>query len=228
MRDLVREAGLPASTLRFYLREGLLPAPERPTVNSAVYGEEHLRAARALKRIRALSPRLALAPLKRVIALVAQGVEPEVALTLADKVFAAGVTRTGAGPFDAKRLATRSGASAADIEEIRAAGIIVPIVIDGEPMFDDLDVELVQRLLALRAMAPDAVTASGAIARHIAEASRLEIEMRNRMTRALPAQQAAAISGAMQEAANIWHAYLFSRLRVREIAEHGLGVESRA
>lgn len=228
MRDLVREAGLPASTLRFYVKEGLLPAPERPSVNSAVYGEAHLKAARALKRIRALNPRLALAPLKRAIALVTEGVEPEVALMLADSVFASGVAQTGTGPFDKKTLAKRAGVKPTVIDEICAVGVIVPIVIGGQPLFDDLDAELVRRLLALRSIAPDVIAASGAIARHIAEASRLEIEMRNRMTRRLPAQQAAAISGAMQEAANIWHAYLFSRLRVREIAEHGLGNEDRS
>jgi len=50
--DLSRQAGVPVATIKFYLREGLLP-PGRPTGrNQAEYGEEHRR---RLRLIRALT-----------------------------------------------------------------------------------------------------------------------------------------------------------------------------
>lgn len=41
--DLSRESGVPIATIKFYLREGLVPAGRRTAPNQASYGEEHLR-----------------------------------------------------------------------------------------------------------------------------------------------------------------------------------------
>jgi DNA-binding transcriptional MerR regulator len=41
--DLSRESGVPIPTLKFYLREGLLPAGARTAPNQATYGAIHLR-----------------------------------------------------------------------------------------------------------------------------------------------------------------------------------------
>lgn len=51
MADLSRESGLPVATIKFYLREGLLPAGERTSPNQARYSEDHVR---RLRLIRAL------------------------------------------------------------------------------------------------------------------------------------------------------------------------------
>lgn len=41
--DLSRESGVPLPTIKFYLREGLLPAGHRTAPNQATYDEQHLR-----------------------------------------------------------------------------------------------------------------------------------------------------------------------------------------
>src|SRR4030081_3166458 len=51
MAELSARTGVPIPTIKFYLREGLLPPGERTSPNQAQYGEEH---ARRLKLIRAL------------------------------------------------------------------------------------------------------------------------------------------------------------------------------
>lgn len=51
MAELSRESGLPVATIKFYLREGLLPPGERTSPNQALYSEDHLR---RLRLIRAL------------------------------------------------------------------------------------------------------------------------------------------------------------------------------
>ena len=38
MKELERETGVGRETIRFYIREGLLPEPERPKRNVAAYG----------------------------------------------------------------------------------------------------------------------------------------------------------------------------------------------
>jgi DNA-binding transcriptional MerR regulator len=49
--ELSRRSGLPVATIKYYLREGLLPAGELTSPNQARYGEDHLR---RLRLIRAL------------------------------------------------------------------------------------------------------------------------------------------------------------------------------
>ncbi|GAA5165752.1 MerR family transcriptional regulator [Pseudonocardia eucalypti] len=51
MAELSRESGVPVATIKYYLRERLLPPGERTSPNQALYDETHIR---RLKLIRAL------------------------------------------------------------------------------------------------------------------------------------------------------------------------------
>jgi DNA-binding transcriptional MerR regulator len=64
--ELSRESGVPLPTLKFYLREGLLPLGSRTAPNQADYSDRHLR---RLRLIRALTEvgRLPLATVREVI-----------------------------------------------------------------------------------------------------------------------------------------------------------------
>jgi DNA-binding transcriptional MerR regulator len=48
MKDLEARTGVNRETIRVYLREGLLPEPQRPKPNVAIYGEAHVRAIQAI------------------------------------------------------------------------------------------------------------------------------------------------------------------------------------
>lgn len=51
MRDLERASGVGRETIRYYIREGLLPEPSRASRNSARYSDEHVARLRAIKRL---------------------------------------------------------------------------------------------------------------------------------------------------------------------------------
>ena len=51
MAELERRTGVGRETIRFYIREGLLPAPERRGRNVAVYGDVHVQRVKAIKRL---------------------------------------------------------------------------------------------------------------------------------------------------------------------------------
>lgn len=58
MAELAERSGLSVPTVKYYLREGLLPAGERTGVNQAQYGAEHverLRMIRALNKVAGLT-----------------------------------------------------------------------------------------------------------------------------------------------------------------------------
>lgn len=51
MKDLQTQTGLSKQTIHFYLREGLLPEPEKPKSNVAYYSDEHVVRIQAIKRL---------------------------------------------------------------------------------------------------------------------------------------------------------------------------------
>ena len=51
MRDLEKASGVGRETIRFYIREGLLPEPARASRNSASYGDDHVTRLKAIKRL---------------------------------------------------------------------------------------------------------------------------------------------------------------------------------
>jgi DNA-binding transcriptional MerR regulator len=51
MQALEARTGVGRETIRYYIRIGLLPEPERPKPNVAVYGDEHVRRVEAIKRL---------------------------------------------------------------------------------------------------------------------------------------------------------------------------------
>ncbi len=51
MRELEKASGVGRETIRYYIREGLLPEPDRASRNSAFYSDEHVSRLRAIKRL---------------------------------------------------------------------------------------------------------------------------------------------------------------------------------
>lgn len=51
MRELEQETGVGRETIRFYIREGLLPEPERPKRNVARYAQVHVERLKLIKKL---------------------------------------------------------------------------------------------------------------------------------------------------------------------------------
>ena len=51
MAELERRSGVGRETIRYYIREGLLPEPERRARNVAVYGDVHTTRLKTIKRL---------------------------------------------------------------------------------------------------------------------------------------------------------------------------------
>ena len=66
MRDLEQRTGVNRETIRVYLRHGLMPEPSRPAANVADYGDEHVRAVAAIRKLQK-EKRLPLHLIKRAL-----------------------------------------------------------------------------------------------------------------------------------------------------------------
>lgn len=66
MRELEERTGVHREVIRVYLRDGLIPQPQRPRRTVAVYGEEHVQAIAAIRKLQRES-RLTLAQIKSLM-----------------------------------------------------------------------------------------------------------------------------------------------------------------
>ena len=99
MAELAKRSGLSVATIKFYLREGLMPAGHRSSVNQAEYDEVHLE---RLRMIRALAKvaGLPLASIREVVGVVDGGGSPVDAMAATQDALA--------GEVDAKRIDAES------------------------------------------------------------------------------------------------------------------------
>ena len=99
MAELAKRSGLSVATIKFYLREGLMPAGHRSSVNQAEYDEVHLE---RLRMIRALAKvaGLPLASIREVVGVVDGGGSPVDAMAATQDALA--------GEVDAKRIDVES------------------------------------------------------------------------------------------------------------------------
>lgn len=227
MKELIQRSGLPRTTIHFYQREGLLPPPAKTASNAALYGLEHLERLQLLGRLRSapLGP-FPLSLIGRILELVDQGVDLEVAVALERAVLAEGPPVPSHGGFLGRNaLARASGVPRKVIGRLVDAGLLVsvPSAPGGSERFDATDVHVVRiyhDLLLRTGLAPEA---GRPIARLIGELSSFEFELANRVVKGLPPNQEAETRRRLQEGAHAIHQYLFLRIRLHDIAnEPGL------
>ncbi|MFJ9940845.1 MerR family transcriptional regulator [Streptomyces erythrochromogenes] len=122
--ELSRRTGVPVPTIKYYLREGLLPAGELTSPNQASYGDAHerrLRLVRALLEVGGLS----VAAIGEVLAAVDEGDGPvhdllgAAATRLVPEYGGGGAVSDGDGDGDASAGGS-AGGGAADAETVLA------------------------------------------------------------------------------------------------------------
>jgi DNA-binding transcriptional MerR regulator len=143
MQDLERATGVGRETIRYYIREGLLPQPERPNRNVAWYDEsfvERIALIKELKQKRFL-------PLQVIKAIVGNDAEPsrdevKALLELDGKLFPA----VGA-EMPAERLtgvARRTGLKATEIRQLAETGLVDIETREGDQWLDDTAIRIVE------------------------------------------------------------------------------------
>ena len=129
--DLAQRSGVSVDTIRFYLREGLLPPAAREG-RVTLFGPDHLTRLAQIRELQAR--RLNLAAIRRLVS--------EDRVGFVDTLFAA-----GEGSYTADELTAAAAVDAGFVTDLVAAGLL------DAPPYDDSDVQAVQ--------AADALVATG-------------------------------------------------------------------
>lgn len=148
MSEFAAESGVPAPTIKHYLREGLLPEPVRTGRNMAYYDAALIPRVRQIKH---LQKRLFL-PLNVIKeVLEARGdtvsdadiaLERSIAAVLKDGTTAKALMRT---------RAEAQGATAHELDLFAKLGLLTPKTLDGETYYEGDDIEFLNLLATARA-----------------------------------------------------------------------------
>ena len=150
MRELERRTGVSRQMVQFYLAHGLLPEPVRPKQNVAEYGEEHVRAIEAIRRLQT-EGRLKIQEIKQALNGTAAGAANEVAvLPHLDTLFA---LRTGVDTqlVALRTLESRNPKARTDARILEEVGAIRIEKKDRELFVSRMDAQIVSLWGDLRA-----------------------------------------------------------------------------
>ncbi len=125
MRELERVTGFPRATILFYIREGLLPEPQKTARNMAYYDRRFVD---GLKLIREMRERhnLSLQQMKRMLQREAGGVDVALLLDVRDRLFrkiAASPDRPG---ITWEQLRNETGLDEATLRRLAAMNLVFP------------------------------------------------------------------------------------------------------
>ena len=153
MKDLERATGVSRETIRYYIREGLLPEPERPDRNVAWYDASFVERILLIKRLQ--SERfLPLSVIKGIVGDARELTDMEArALHALDGQIAPTAARAETGPHPPEtltRLAKRVGLPVKEIRELADAGAVEIVVRDGKPSLEGTSVAIVESWARLR------------------------------------------------------------------------------
>lgn len=151
MKHLEDATGVGRETIRFYIREGLLPEPERPARNVAWYDESFVEKIRLIKELQEKR----YLPLHVIRHIVAEGEEPSTAevealLDLDGKLFPQidGVARPEGESVEA--ASARCDISVDDIRRMQNVGAVEITSRDGEDWLESSSLALVEKWSELR------------------------------------------------------------------------------
>lgn len=152
MKELERETGVGRETIRYYIREGLLPEPERPKRNVATYGQVHVERLKLIRRLQQ-DRFLPLSIIKTIVEAQAEG-QPrglEAFIGLENSVGPLLSESLSHAPQKLEEVSAQTNISVDDIREFESFGLIV---IDGREDGDWLsrrNVRIVELLAESRA-----------------------------------------------------------------------------
>jgi len=152
MKDLERATGVGREAIRFYIREGLLPEPERPGRNVAFYDAAFVERILLIKRLQ--SERfLPLSVIKGIVGDERPLSETESrALNALDGQIVPAVERERPHPAESlPKLAKRVGLSVQELREMATIGAVEVVVRDGRQCLEGSSVAVAETWARVRA-----------------------------------------------------------------------------
>jgi DNA-binding transcriptional MerR regulator len=225
--EVARRSGVPASTIRYYVKEGLLPAPSKANKKMAYYDEacieklEHI----ALLREKRYYP---LSVIRNILRRMDDGFSFEESEVVENSVFAPegqGEVRLVGRP-EFLRL---TGLSAEKLAEVEGIGLVIPSLGEkGKPLYDEEDITVARDAVKLvydLGIDPKGLEFYVTLGRRIMDQ---EVAFRRKLTKGMPSKDNAEVTAHLTRAANLFRGYILRRLfqqRIRSRIQRSLDGE---
>jgi DNA-binding transcriptional MerR regulator len=150
--EVAERTGVPIATIKFYIREGLLP---RPRTAGRTVGRYDAAFVHRLELVRELRNRFRLS-LREIMTLLAESApsptltELELRLMSRERLDGAIDPTHSQPPVAAARLIERSGLPPEDVAELIKCGLLTPIKVDGAVVYAERDARIAEVVGALR------------------------------------------------------------------------------
>ena len=146
IKKLSEESGVTKGTIKFYIKEGLIPRPIKTQLNMAYYNEKHLDAIRLVKELQ--SKRfLPLSIIKQIVGARKDDMTIEELRTIFQmdgKLFLHLKERPKIKPVTAKKLCEWTGIPLKEIKELGENHILDPIKKGNKIFYDEDDIRIVE------------------------------------------------------------------------------------
>jgi DNA-binding transcriptional MerR regulator len=138
---IAKQSGVPASTIRYYVTEGLLPKPEKANEKMAYYDEtciERLRIIQGLQEKRYFPLYL----IKNILRRMDEGLSLPEAETVENAVFGSD-DQSGSGLMDRRAFLTATSMTEQELQQVEELGILIPCTISTDkPLYNQEDVRV--------------------------------------------------------------------------------------
>lgn len=152
--DLSRETGVSIGTIKYYLREGLLPPPTLKTGrNMSYYDRNFVDRIRVIKELRQ-KRFLPLDVIKAILDRDSDVISPheiDTLLSLEGTFYEAIHVSPGQTPVKRSELVERYGMDAEDLAYCLKNGVLTPVIRNGEEVFEGDDILMLETFATMRA-----------------------------------------------------------------------------
>lgn len=150
--EVAERTGVPIATIKFYIREKLLPRPRTAARTVGRYDAGFVQRLELVRELRSRF-RLSLADIASLLAEAGDGctlTEIELRLLQRERIDGAIDPTHTAPPESSAKLLERSGLPPEDIAELVACGLLTPIKVDGAFVYAERDARIAEVVGALR------------------------------------------------------------------------------
>lgn len=206
MAELVKRTGVPKSTIIYYVKEGLLPEPERTSPNMAYYDASSVE---RIKLIKSLQKRYyPLARIKDFIKVLESGGTSKLLMEMDRTVFPG---KEVAGKLYARReFLKTTGLSAKALDRAEELKIILPLERAGGKKYDEEDARM-GRILAGGMLLGVEIDAYAFYTEFADKISEHEMALRNKVVKEKPMDAKIIMTSMFASAGEEARAYIFRR-----------------
>ena len=214
--EIAKRSGLPASTIRYYVAEGLLPKPEKTNEKMAYYDEaciDRLRIIASLQEKRYYPLYL----IKNILRRLDEGLSLPEAETVEKAVFGS-ADRIGKNLVDRQTFLKTTGLTENELKKAEKLGILIPHTLNTDkPLYNEDDVRVgrdgLKKLIAFGMELSD-LSFWSEFGQHIVEK---ELELRRKLVAGKSTRDNVQMTAELTSIGDFYRAYILRRLFRRQV-----------